>query len=221
MDSLDTSTADTDVLADAASSSGLRRRLLGAGLIGLAGSLLPGLASRAGASPDQSPDQSTTTAPPRQPDSADIAQLSFAQTIELAARQLYSAALATDGLGDTTRAVIAEVSAAHLAYSQSLGALIGRTFPGEPLQSLVDEGAAAFSGSQADIVAAAAELENVLVATLTEMVGVMNSINGARLLSSMLIAESRHALVFADLAGRTELDDLLVDSALALTPEEG
>ena len=47
MDSPDTSTAHTDVLADAASSSGLRRRLLGAGLIGLAGSLVPGLASRA------------------------------------------------------------------------------------------------------------------------------------------------------------------------------
>jgi hypothetical protein len=220
MDSPDTSTAHTDVLADAASSSGLRRRLLGAGLIGLAGSLVPGLASRSGASA-QAPDQATTTAPPRQPDASDIALLSFVQTIELAATRLYDLALAGDTVGEVTRRVLTEVRAAHLAYGQSLAALIGRTFPGQPLQSLVDESTEAFSGSQASIVEAAAELENLLVATHTDIVGQLNGINGARLLASILIAETRHALVFADLAGRTELDDLLVDDATALTPVEG
>ena len=200
-----------------ASILGLRRQLLGAGLIGLAGAFLPSLASAAGASPDQT----TTTAPPRQPDSADLTQLAFAQTAELAAHRLYGLALATDGLGDTTQAVMTEVRAAHLAYAQALGALIGRTAPGVPLQALVDEGTAAFTGGQTGIVAAAADLENVIVATLTEMVGVMNGVNGARLLSSMLIAESRHALVFNDLAGRTEFDDLLLNDATALVPEEG
>jgi hypothetical protein len=219
MDSPDTSTAHTDVLADAASSSGLTRRLLGAGLIGLAGSLVPGIASRAGAStPEQA---TTTTAPPRQPDASDIALLSFAQTVELAATRLYDLALAGDGIGEVTRSVITEVRAAHLAYGQSLAALIGRTFPGEPLQSLVDESSEAFSGDQASIVAAAVDLENQIVATHTDVVGQLNGINGARLLASILIAEARHALVFADLAGRTELDDLLVNDATALTPVEG
>lgn len=218
MDTPDTAAADA--WADTASpsgSSGLRRRLLGAGLIGLAGALVPNLAGRTGASPDQT----TTTAPPRRPDDADTVQLEFAQTLELTAKGLYDLALASAELGDTTRAIITEVAAAHLAYAQALGALLGRSFPGEPLQALVDEGTEAFTGSQADVVAAAADLENVIVATLAEMIGVLSGINGAALVSSMLIAESRHALVFSDLAGRTELDELLLNDATALVPEEG
>jgi len=90
-----------------------------------------------------------------------------------------------------------------------------------PLQALVDEGTTGFTGDQAGIVVAAGDLENIIVATLTEMIGVVSGVNGARLLSSMLIAESRHALVFNDLAGRTELDELLLNDATALVPEEG
>lgn len=68
-------TAPAAAMADVASSHGLRRRRrLGAGLLGLAGSLLPSLASRAGASPDQT----TTTAPPKQPSDADLVLLRFA-----------------------------------------------------------------------------------------------------------------------------------------------
>jgi hypothetical protein len=71
----------------------------------------------------------------------------------------------------------------------------------EVVQSLVDESSEAFSGDQASIVAAAVDLENQIVATHTDIVGQLNGINGARLLASILIAEARHALVFADLAG--------------------
>ena len=214
MDSPDTSTAHTDVLADAASSSGLRRRLLGAGLIGLAGSLLPGLASRAGASPDQA----TTTAPPKRPSDSDLELLRFAQSAELAAKSLYDTALAGE-LGDTAKAVLTHVRNAHKAYAQTLAAEIGRTAPGAPDAALVEASSEAFAGSQSSVVAAAFELENVLVATHTEVIGLLTGVDGARIIGSIVPAESRHALVLGDLAGVTELDDLLINSATALTAE--
>jgi hypothetical protein len=36
-----------------------------------------------------------------------------------------------------------------------------------------------------------------------------------------VIAEARHAVVLADLAGSTELDDFLLNDATALAPAEG
>ena len=217
---VDTDMPDTATAADpadVASTNGLRRRLVGAGLIGLAGSLVPGLAARAGASPDQA---TTTTAPPKRPSDADLELLRFAQTAELAAQALYAAALGTD-LGPATAAVVTKVRDAHKAYGQALAAEIGRTAPGTPDATIVDGLTAAFTGGQAGFVAAAAELENTLVATHTEVIGALEGIDGAKLIASIVIAESRHAVVFADLAGASGLDDYLLNEATALAPAEG
>lgn len=209
-------TAPAAAMADVASPHGLRRRLVGAGLLGLAGSLLPSLASRAGASPDQT----TTTAPPKQPSDADLVLLRFAQTAELAAQELYTAALGA-GFGEITTAVVTAVRDAHMAYGQSLGALIGRTAPGEPLAELVDASLAAFTGPSAGFLAAALELENTLVTTHTELLGQLQGIDGAKLIASVVVAESRHAVVFADLGGATRVDQYLANETTALAPAEG
>jgi hypothetical protein len=209
--------ATAAVTADAASTNGLRRRIVGAGLIGLAGSLVPSLAARAGASPDQA---TTTTAPPKRPSDADLELLRFAQTAELAAQSLYTKALATD-LGPATAAVVAKVRDAHQAYGQALAAEIGRSAPGTPDATIVGDLEGAFTGGQAGMVAAAAQLENTLVATHTEVIGALEGIDGARLIASIVIAESRHAVVFNDLAGNTGLDDYLLNEATALAPAEG
>jgi hypothetical protein len=216
MDSPDTSTVDTGVSADVASPSGFRRRLVGAGLIGLAGSLVPGLAARAGASPDQT----TTTAPPKRPSDADLELLRFAQAAELAAEALFDTAL-TSELGATGTAVISAVRDAHQAFAQALAAEIGRTAPGAPDATIVEASTAAFSGNQSSIMAAAFDLENVLVATHTDIIGQLTGVDGARLISSIIIAESRHAVTFGELAGRTDLAELLDNAATALTPAEG
>lgn len=217
MDSPDTSTAGTDVSTDAASSSWLRRRLLGAGLIGLAGSLVPSIASRAAASPDQA---TTTTAPPKRPTDDDLVLLRFAQSAELAAKSLYDAAL-TGELGETTIAALTHVRDAHQAFGQALSAEIGKTAPGTPDQAILDASIEAFSGTRSSVVAAGFDLENILVATHTDVIGLLTGIDGARLIGSIITAEARHALVLGDLAGRTELDELLVNNAVALTPAEG
>jgi hypothetical protein len=203
------------VMADDQSSTGLRRRLIGAGIIGLAGSLLPRLASSAGAS------ATTTTAPPQRPSADDAALLGFAQNFELAAVDLYAVALASDGLSDDTRHIITTVRQAHLSYTQSITALLGRDAPGTPLPEAVDTYGDSFAGDEASIVEAAAALEDTAVATHTELIGQLQGTDGVQLLAAMTIAEARHTLVFNDLAGVTDPDDLIFTAAEALAPEEG
>lgn len=198
--------------ADVASPHGLRRRLVGAGLVGLAGSLLPGLATRAGAAPDE--------APVRQPTEDDLVLLRFAQQAELAAVSLYTTALSTE-LGPVTEAVLGRVRDAHLAYSQALGAEIGRTAPGSPAADLVTELEPAFAGPQSGMISTALGLENTLVATHTQLIGTLRSSNAAKLIASVVIAESRHAVVLADLSGVTEVDAYVVNDATPLEPAEG
>lgn len=206
------------VVAEEQPSTGLRRRLIGAGLIGLAGSLLPRLAGQAGASPDTP--ATTTTAPPKRPTTDDVALLGFAQSVELAAVELYKIALATQSLGDAALAVVTDVQKAHVAYAQSLNALLGRQAPGTVLTDVVDQFAADFGGDEGSIMAAAFVLEDTAVATHTELIGQLAGVDGAALIASMLIAEARHSVTFADLSGQTELDTIFT-SAQALEPGEG
>lgn len=207
------------VVAEEQPSTGLRRRLIGAGLIGLAGSLVPRLATRAGASPDTP--ATTTTAPPKRPTTDDVSLLGFAQSVELAAVELYQMAVAAQSLGDTALAVVTSVQQAHVAYAQSLNALLGRQAPGTVLTDVVDQFAADFSGDEASILSAAFVLEDTAVATHSELIGQLTGVDGAELIASMLIAEARHSAAFADLAGETDLDTLIFTSAQALEPGEG
>lgn len=222
MDLVDIDLPDTSP-ADAAGrepGAGLRRRLLGAGIVGIAGSLLPSLVSRAAAaSPDEA--ATTTTAPPQRPTNDDVALLQFAQSVELAVVELYDLALESDGVGDDLRALLTEVRATHLAYGQSLSAMLGVDAAGAASADVVDELADSFgSGDDPDTATAAYELENIAVATHTEFAGLLVGIDGASLIASILIAEARHSLVFGVLAGASDLDALLLTDAKALAPEK-
>lgn len=207
------------VEAEAQPSTGLRRRLIGAGLIGLAGSLVPRLAAHAGAAPDTP--ATTTTAPPKQPQAEDVDLLGAAQSAELAAVELYRIALAADSLDEAATAVVTFVMQSHVSYGQGLNGLMGRTAPGTVATDVVEQFAADFGGDQASITAAAFVLEDTLVATHTETLGQLGGTDGAEQLASMIIAEAQHSLVFADLSGETDLDTLIFTSAQALEPGEG
>lgn len=218
-DSPETSVA---VVADDQPSTGLRRRLIGAGLLGLAGSLVPRLASQAGATvPDDTAAATTTTAPPKRPEAGDIELLAFAQSVELAATELYAMAIGSGSLSDDTLAIVTNVHQAHVSYGQSLNGLLGRNAPNAALSELTDSAADAFGGDEAAFLAAAFELEDTLVATHTQLIGQLLGTNGIELIASILIVEARHALVFADLAGETDLDALIFTTAEALEPGEG
>lgn len=219
MDSPDTSVADA---AGHAPDARLPRRLVGAGLLGLAGSLLPTLGSRVGASAPPDGAATTTTAPPQRPTTDDEALLGFAQSVELAAVALYDQAIAAGGLSDEVATVVGRVRESHQAYAQALSALLGRAAPGTALEAVVSELSEGFSsGSDAGLAAAAMGLENTAVATHGELVGQLLGTDGAALIASILIVEAHHATALADIAGETELDSLLLSDAEALAPEKG
>lgn len=208
--------------ADAPDGSSLRRRLLGAGLVGLAGSLLPSLASRAGATsvpPETTTAATTTTAPPRQPTSDDEALLGFAQQVELAAVVLYDQALAGRQSDGTNRSTLLAIRESHQAYAQALSAILGKGAPDIPAAEIVEQYGAKFSGLPGEMLTAAAELENIAVATHTEVVGALQGTDGAALIASILVVEARHVVVLLDMAEQTDLDALLVNDAAALSAE--
>lgn len=217
---------DIDVTEPAPADSALRRRLLGIGLGGAALSLLPFLMGRAsattttGSTSDTTP-TTTTTAPAKRPSTEDVTLLGFAQSVELAARDLYDVALGTSGFDADQRAVIATIRESHDAYAASLSAILGRLAPQTP-NPVVDSLSSSFAGETSTVLAAAYTLESTAVATHTDILGKLQGTDGATLIASILIVEARHGTVLAYLNGKTELDDLLVnDEADALTPAEG
>ena len=222
---MDIDVQDTGSSSDVpASDHRSRRRLLGAGMLGLAGSLLPQLASRAGATTPPAGSApvaaTTTTAPPKRPTNDDLALLGFAQSVELAAVALYDIALTGTRLG-VDRALFTTLREAHLAYTQVLSALLGKHAPGTVLDAAVTQFQAGFGGSTKDVLAAAYDLEAIALATHDDLIGKLLGTDGVALIASILIAEARHCTVLADLAGSTDLDTLLLSDATALEPTKG
>ena len=217
---------DIDVTEPAPADSALRRRLLGIGLGGAAVSLLPFLMGRAsattttGSTSDTTP-ATTTTSPPKRPSTDDVTLLGFAQSVELAARDLYDVALGTSGFDADQRAVIATIRESHDAYAASLSAILGRLAPQTP-NTVVDSLSSSFAGAASTVLDAAYSLESTAVATHIDILGKLQGTDGATLIASILIVEARHGTVLAYLNGKTDLDVLLVNEvADALTPAEG
>ena len=230
IDVQDTDSASGAPTHDQTRSPSSRRRLIGAGLVGLAGSLLPQLASRAGATTPPTdtdasaesapPAATTTTAPPQRPTNDDVSLLAFAQSVELAAVALYDTALAGTSVEDS-RSLFVTLREAHLAYTQSLSALLGRGAPGTIFDPAVQMFTDGFGGSSDDVFAAAYDLEATALATHEDLIGELAGTDGAALVASILIAEARHCTVLAHLAGSTKFDTLLLSDADALTPTKG
>ena len=208
----------------AADSAIMRRRLLGLGLGGAAVSLLPFLSGRASATTTTTSDTvaaTTTTAPPKRPTDTDAALLGFAQTVELAARDLYDVALGTKDFDTNLRAVIATIREAHAAYAASLSAMLGRLAP-QRANAIFDDLKSTFGGDKASVLDAAYKLESAAVATHIDILRTLQGTDGASLISSILIVEARHGTVLAHLNGKTSLDDLLVNTESdALAPAKG
>jgi len=215
-----------DVTEPASADSALRRRLLGIGLGGAAVSLLPFLVGRASATtpnsgPTDSTPATTTTAPPKRPTEDDVALLGFAQSVELAARNLYDAAMSTDAFDDVTRAVMSTIRESHDAFAAALSGALGREAPQE-VNPIFDVLQSTFAGDLTSVLDSAYTLESTAVATHLDILGKLQGTNGASLLASILIVEARHGTVLAHLNGASDLDVLLVNTeADALAPAEG
>jgi len=181
-----------------------RRSLLGAGVLGAA---LAVVASRA----------VSASVPPQRPTADDTTLLVAAMSLELTARDLYDAAIAAGA--DPT--VLQVMSQHHAAYAQGIGGLIGMS-AAHRIDSVYDDNEAAFASSDtAAVLATAYDLESTAVATHTELLGAIESLDAAKLIASIIAVESQHCTVIADASGNgDDLDALLTNSATPISLEE-
>jgi len=191
----------------------------GAGLGGVALSLLPFLSGHAAASattePASTQEATTTTTPPQRPTPDDVVLLGFAQQVEATAVALYNDALKVKGWSDAQAKVVTYVRDAHLAYVQSLSGLLGPDATNSISQEVYDDNASAFSGSIAEVLASAGALESTAVATHGDIIARLVGTDAASLIASIQINEARYCTVVADLAGETDPTVLLVDEEAA------
>lgn len=209
-----------------------RRRLLGVGLGGAAAALLPFIAGRAGATTPvgtggtsttgPGPASTTTTVAPKRPTAGDVALLGFAQSAELATRDLYDVMLAGALVSEAHRPVLFELRENHEAYAQSISGMLGRQAPNVRDEGVFTAGQAAFGGPVAEALGAAYQLENALVATHEGLLGKLEGLDGVGLVASVVVVEARHGTVLADMVGGATLATWLVDEpADPLEPAEG
>jgi hypothetical protein len=158
----------------------------------------------------------TTTLPPKQPTATDIPLLNFAESIELAARDLYSVALAA-GVKDDA---IVAMQSNHRGYADVVRGMLGTNSNGRRNEALYSTYADRFNvADTASLAAPAYELESTLVATHTELLRRLMGTDPARRIASILIVEARNAAVLADIAGKSsDFTALFEDSASPLTP---
>ena len=195
-----THTAEGDAATSVIST---RRGLLGASLAGTALSLFAV--------------RSTSASTGERVSASDLALLLFAQSLELAARDLYGAAGAA-GADDPLFGALADQ---HEAYAQGIASFIGE--PADTRNDVVyDELESAFAASDRTAVATAGyDLESAAVATHTELLGRLENVDAAKLVASMLSMEARHCAVLADVSGRgDDLNILLVNTADPILPGE-
>ena len=180
-----------------------RRSLLGLGGIVAAGTAVA-LASSASAA-----------AAPGKPTDTDRAALEAALRLELTARDLYRQA--ADELDDDVAQLASVVGANHGAYAQAISGAIGIS-ANERNEDVFNAQRSLFAVSDAQAFGAAAlALENIAVATHTELLADYESIDAIELTASIIVTESRHAAVFTSLAGfASNLDEMLSNSAAPL-----
>ena len=178
-----------------------RRGLIGASLAGTALSLIAG--------------RSTSASTEERLSAADLDLLTFVQSLELSARDLYASAAAA-GADDPVFGVLADQ---HKAYAQGIAAFTG--VPADTRDDTVyDEREAAFAvADQLAVATAGYDLESAAVATHTALLGRLANRDAAEMIASMLAMEARHCAVLADMSGRgDDLDVLLVNTADPILP---
>ena len=183
-----------------------RRSLLGtAGLAGLIGTAAAVLSSTPAAA---APDRPTDT---------DRDSLTAALSLELAAVELYE--LAAGALPEDAAAIAAVMAEQHEAYADSIAGAIGVSSSEIASASVAADLASTFTTSDLQAFGAAARtLENVAVATHTELLGTYENLGVVELTASIIAVESRHATVLTSLAGfAANLDEMLGNSADALS----
>ena len=140
----------------------------------------------------------------------DLANTQFAIGVELAASDLYRAAIDAGSIG-TAWPILANQ---HAQYAQGLAGITG--IPANTRDEVVYEGrVAAFQGDRP--ANAAFDLENTLIATNVALLGQIVDPDVANMLAAVVSMESHHAAYLAERSGRGDnFDALFTDTATPL-----
>lgn len=142
----------------------------------------------------------------------DIELLAFAITVELAARDLYDAAMEAGASGSIWHVLREQ----HESYAQLLAGIAG-TAADTRDDAVFDAFEGAFTSTTSE---AAFELENTAAATHTELLVSLQDTDALAGVASIAAMESRHAAVLAGIAGLDDdLDALFLNTADPLAPE--
>lgn len=159
------------------------------------------------------------TATPTPPTSRDRDLLAFANSAELAARDLYALAAGLAAFNADEQTMLVGFHDHHLAAAQALAGLIGSKASNERADSVYQAFRGRISGSdKSAIYDALREVENTLVSTHLSLVGVLDGTEGSALVSSILSIQARHAVTLALLGGRS-ITDALTNGTAPLSAE--
>ena len=201
----DTMQTVTDELTSAAHAASRRAFLGGSLAIGGAAAAVFGPLAGAAAAADAT---TTTTAAPKQPQAADLPLLAFAQSLELAAVQVYVAAAATGKLAPGVVAVATTFGRHHREHAQAIAGLAGKAATGVANPKLVKEYGAkvAAAKSQDDLLTIAFQLETAAASTYAYALTAILGTNPAATIASIQPIEARHAVVLGQALGRPLID---------------
>lgn len=172
-----------------------RRALVAAGVVGATALVSGARPAAAGAAPISADDSSLAT---------------FAIGIELAARDLYRAAVDAGAEGTAWGILVTQ----HSSYAERIAGIVGQS-ANTVDTALFDERQADFTGDRP--ANAAFDLENTLIATHVELIGMVTDTRLADALASIVSIESRHAAYLAERSGRgDDFDALFGNSATAI-----
>ena len=160
--------------------------------------------------------QNPATTPPTAPQQltgADTELLAALQGLELAARDLYQTAI--DAGANDDGGVIETLRSNHEGYANVISGLIGGAASQQRDEALFAQFKDQFNTSDvAALSAAAYDFESSAVATHLDALNQLESTDAAKTVASIMIVESRHCAVLADLGGQgDDLDALLVNDA--------
>ena len=147
----------------------------------------------------------------------DITLLVAAQSLELAAQDIYEAVVSRKSKSDDEQALLVLIHSHHAAYGQTLNGVLSK----RAATRRNEEAYTKFFAMLADkskLWSTLLELENTAVATHTAIIERLSSAKNAALLASITTVEARHAAMLATLIS-TDLDLALENPAQALVTQ--
>ncbi len=147
----------------------------------------------------------------------DITLLVAAQSLELAAQDIYEVVVSQKSKSDDEQALLVLMHSHHAAYGQTLNGVLSK----RAATRRNEEAYTKFFAMLADkskLWSTLLELENTAVATHTAIIERLSSAKNAALLASITTVEARHAAMLATLIS-TDLDLALENPAQALVTQ--